>query len=74
MADPLDDPPLSVHWGWANPDVERRLLDAIADEPPCDDPNCCPPRDSRSYRMFKAAVVVTIAVIFLLVLKAVALG
>jgi hypothetical protein len=31
-----------------NCDLEtaRRLLQAIRDEPRCDDPNCCPPKDT----------------------------
>lgn len=52
-------------------ETARRLLQAIRDEPRCDDPNCCPPQKEQPvtnpYVAFKAAIwIYAIAVMVLL--------
>jgi len=35
-----------VSASWDDPDARRRLLQAIRDEPACDDPTCCPKKEA----------------------------
>lgn len=59
-------------------ETARLLLDAIRNEPFCDDPTCCPPKDqpvlTNPYLIIKTAAAVLIALFLALFVLVMVLG